>query len=102
MNPLNIQHSSDGSIKIVAIHGLGSASTAWKLLRNRFSGEVDFITVDLPGHGASSMKATSEMTPRKLAEIVKDELIHNGVEKFHLTGNGLRFRQSIPVAVRYS
>ena len=89
MNPLNITHSSDGSIKLVAIHGLGSASTVWKMLREQFSSEVDFITLDLPGHGRSAMKATREMNPAKLAVIVKEELAANGIDEFHLTGNSL-------------
>ena len=73
----------------MAIHGLGSAGTAWKLLRARFSDEIDFITLDLPGHGGSPMKATAQMNPEKLARVVREELARDGVEKFHLTGNSL-------------
>ena len=89
MNPLNITHSGDSPTKLVAIHGLGSASTAWKLLRKKLSEEVDFITLDLPGHGQSRMKASRSMTPENLALIVKGELLSHGINKFHLTGNSL-------------
>jgi pimeloyl-ACP methyl ester carboxylesterase len=89
MNRLNIRHSSHGSIKLVAIHGLGSAHTAWKLLSQQFPEEIDFITLDLPGHGISPHKASEDMTPARLAEIVRLELLDHGITEFHLTGNSL-------------
>jgi len=91
---LNIQRyasgtSSKDSIKLVAIHGLGSGSTAWNLIRPELSKHLEFITIDLPGHGQAEMKATEDMDPVRLGEIIKDELVANGIEQFHLIGNSL-------------
>lgn len=91
-NNLNIQRYGSGSIKLVAIHGLGSASTAWNLIRPKLieaNNDLEFITIDLPGHGSASMKADLEMNPVRLSEIIKDKLALVGIDKFHLIGNSL-------------
>ena len=90
---LNIQRyassSSNTAIKLVAIHGLGSGSTAWNLIQPELSKHLEFITIDLPGHGQAEMKASEDMDPVRLSEIIKDELVANGIEQFHLIGNSL-------------
>jgi len=50
-NQLNIKRYGSGSNKLVAIHGLGSASSAWDLVRPQLQEATEFITLDLPGHG---------------------------------------------------
>ncbi len=55
MNNLNIQRYGKGPIKLVAIHGLGSAGTAWDLVSPQLSERFEFITLDLPGHGNAFM-----------------------------------------------
>lgn len=89
MNNLNIQKYGNGEIKLVAIHGLGSASTAWDLVRPELSKHYELITLDLPGHGDAFMLANREMNPVRISEIIVNELKAIGIEKFHLVGNSL-------------
>lgn len=89
MNNLNIQRYGQGEIKLVAIHGLGSASTAWDLVRPELSKHYELITLDLPGHGDAFMLANREMNPIRISEIIVHELKAIGIEKFHLIGNSL-------------
>lgn len=86
---LNIQRHGDGPIKLVAIHGLGSASSAWDLVKPELSKHFEFITLDLPGHGNAFMLANREMNPVRISEIILSELKAIGIEEFHLIGNSL-------------
>lgn len=100
-NNLNIQRYGSGPTKLVAIHGLGSGSSAWKLIRPELSKHLEFITIDLPGHGDAFMKANLEMNPVRLAEIIKDELLAAGLDKFHLIGNSLGGWICLEMAAKY-
>jgi pimeloyl-ACP methyl ester carboxylesterase len=100
-NSLNIQRYGSGNLKLVAIHGLGSGSSAWNLVKPEFSKHLEFITIDLPGHGAAFMKANTDMSPARLAEIIKDELLANRIDKFHLMGNSLGGWICLEMAARY-
>ena len=101
MNQLNIQRYGNGPAKLVAIHGLGSASTAWDLVQPEFEKRYEFITLDLPGHGEAVMPATKEMNPAILAEIVVKELTANGIHEFHLIGNSLGGWTALEIAAAY-
>ena len=89
MNRLNIRSFGQGPTKLVAIHGLGSASTAWDLVQPELSKHFEFITLDLPGHGQAAMPATLDMTPATISELLISELQNYGVDEFHLIGNSL-------------
>ena len=86
---LNIKRYGDGPKKLVAIHGLGSASTAWKPLQRALNKDFELITLDLPGHGNSVSVADKKMSPEKLGDLILQALLSEGVEKFHLIGNSL-------------
>ena len=101
MNNLNIQRYGSGPIKLVAIHGLGSASSAWKLVLPEFSKRYEFITLDLPGHGDAFMLANLEMNPVRISEIIISELKAIGIEKFHLIGNSLGGWIALEMAAAY-
>jgi len=101
LNNLNIQRYGSGPIKLVAIHGLGSASSAWKLVLPEFSKRYEFITVDLPGHGDAFMLANLEMNPVRISEIIISELKAIGIEKFHLIGNSLGGWIALEMAAAY-
>ena len=101
MNNLNIQRYGSGPIKLVAIHGLGSASSAWKLVLPEFSKRYEFITLDLPGHGDAFMLANLEMNPVRISEIIFSELKAIGIEKFHLIGNSLGGWIALEMAAAY-
>lgn len=101
MSNLNLKRYGNGSEQLVAIHGLGSASTAWDLIRPELANRYEFITIDLPGHGKAAMRATLDMNPVRLAEIIKDELLSHGIDQFHLMGNSLGGWIGFEMAARY-
>jgi len=101
LNNLNIQRYGSGPIKLVAIHGLGSASSAWKLVLPEFSKRYEFITLDLPGHGDAFMMANLEMNPVRISEIIIAELKAIGIDKFHLIGNSLGGWIALEMAAAY-
>ena len=74
---------------LVMIHGMGSASSAWKQITPELAKKFRVIHMDLPGHGFSNMDSTAEMDPHSLAERVFVELNTLKIEKFHLVGNSL-------------
>ena len=89
MNSLNIKKYGHGENVLVAIHGLGSASSAWDLVRPELEKRFQFVTLDLPGHGDATMLATEDMDPEALSKILVSELEKSGITKFHLIGNSL-------------
>ena len=101
ISDFNFKRFGDGPKKLVAIHGLGSASTAWKPLHRELSKDFELITLDLPGHGNSSMKAEKNMSPEKLGDLIMDALLLEGVPKFHLLGNSLGGWITLEMASKY-
>jgi pimeloyl-ACP methyl ester carboxylesterase len=89
LNSLNIKKYGHGENILVAIHGLGSASSAWDLVRPELEKHFKFVTLDLPGHGDATMLATEDMDPQALSKILVSELEKSGITKFHLIGNSL-------------
>jgi pimeloyl-ACP methyl ester carboxylesterase len=74
---------------LVLIHGMGSASTTWRLLEKELSAKFQLITFDLPGHGKSEWQSHMAMDPHSLAEIIKENLDSLGIKEAHLAGNSL-------------
>jgi pimeloyl-ACP methyl ester carboxylesterase len=79
---------------LLFIHGMGSSSTAWKPLLNipfvqNLESSFTVITIDLPGHGQTSMSPEQEMDPVSLAQAVLETMDSEGIERFHVVGNSL-------------
>ena len=74
---------------MVLIHGMGSASSAWKLIQNQLSASFNVVKVDLPGHGKTPKDPEQKMDPESLAQAVFETLDRLGIKKFHLVGNSL-------------
>ncbi|CAB4981504.1 unannotated protein [freshwater metagenome] len=74
---------------VLLIHGMGSASTAWKLIIEPLARHFTIVTIDLPGHGQTPMDKTQPMDPQSLAQSVFDAMKDQGFEKFHVVGNSL-------------
>lgn len=74
---------------LVMIHGMGSASTAWRQITPSLARHFRVIHIDLPGHGFSALETSKGMDPHSLAERVVEELDNLKVDKFHLVGNSL-------------
>lgn len=73
---------------LLLIHGMGSASTAWRLLIPELRHHFRIITVDLPGHGKTPFNVGMPMDPISLADMVRKSVnqLSNG---YHLVGNSL-------------
>lgn len=85
-----LNHAVSGSGEpLLLIHGMGSASTAWKTIRPQLEREFTVITIDLPGHGKSPYIKGSPMDPHSLALNVLSEMNELGFTNFHLCGNSL-------------
>lgn len=85
-----LNHAVSGSGEpLLLIHGMGSASTAWKTIRPQLEREFTVITIDLPGHGKSPYIKGSPMDPHSLALNVLSEMSELGFTNFHLCGNSL-------------
>ena len=74
---------------LLLIHGMGSASTAWKPIRPMLESKFKVITVDMPGHGETPYIEGAPMDPNSLALAVLNEMSDLGIENFHLVGNSL-------------
>ncbi|MFZ9773865.1 MAG: alpha/beta fold hydrolase, partial [Candidatus Nanopelagicaceae bacterium] len=59
---------------ILLVHGMGSASTAWRLLLPELRKHFRVITVDLPGHGRTPYFKGTAMDPISLAHQIHDEM----------------------------
>ena len=87
-SPLYIEKSGAGD-PLVLIHGMGSASNAFKPIRSTLDKDFLVVTLDLPGHGKSSYQKGELMDPHSLALKVLEHLSAASIDKFHLAGNSL-------------
>ena len=84
-----IRSTSPHNPTILLIHGMGSASTAWRPIIEELGSSFTVVTVDLPGHGMTPMDNTQPMDPRALAQSVFDTMRSLGYHRFHVVGNSL-------------
>mgnify|MGYP000011381921 FL=1 len=87
-SPLYIEKSGAGD-PLVLIHGMGSASNAFKPIRSTLDKNFSVVTIDLPGHGKSPYQKGELMDPQSLALKVLEQLSIESIESFHLAGNSL-------------
>lgn len=88
MQRLNHEITGNGE-PLLLIHGMGSASSAWKPIRGQLNAKFKVITVDMPGHGETPYNQGAAMDPHSLALAVLNEMSELGFESFHLVGNSL-------------
>lgn len=87
---MKLKHSIVGTgDPLLLVHGMGSASTAWKPLIPHLKEEFTVITADLPGHGQSSFRNGQAMDPNSLGLYLFDLMTELGINQFHLAGNSL-------------
>lgn len=85
-----LNHSISGSGEpLLLIHGMGSASSAWKQVTPSLERYFKVIAIDLPGHGDTPYIKGSPMDPQSMALNVLSEMSELGFESFHLCGNSL-------------
>ena len=75
---------------LVLLHGLGSAATIFKSIIPKLSQNFRVITVDLPGHGQTSLDKAQAMDPKSLGTAVFDSVENEyGISRFHVAGCSL-------------
>jgi pimeloyl-ACP methyl ester carboxylesterase len=74
---------------LLLIHGMGSDHTAWKLITPELAKKFEVITIDLPGHGFSSLPGGMRMDAASLGQLIFDHMSRWGYEKFHVVGSSL-------------
>jgi len=83
---LSFQDSGSGET-LLLIHGMGSGSSAWKLITPTLAKSFKVVSVDLPGHGGSAYDRGQAMDPHSLAISIHEQMQKHGYEKFHVVGN---------------
>ena len=68
---------------------MGSASTAWKVIRPALEEKFQVTAIDLPGHGKSDFDPNQAMDPYSLALLITKQMDELGIEKAHIAGNSL-------------
>jgi len=81
-------NASDGPV-FVLIHGMGSASNAWKPLLPELETLGSILLIDLPGHGGNPLDPEIEMDPASLALAIAKLLKQLELPPVHLIGNSL-------------
>lgn len=74
---------------LVLIHGMGSASTAWKPIISELEKIGSVLLLDLPGHGRNPLDPKIKMDPTSLAIEIANLLNELNIDKAHLIGNSL-------------
>lgn len=91
--------SQKGGPPLLLIHGMGSASTAWKTILPSLQKLFTVVTIDLPGHGETPMDKSQLMDPQSLALAVIETMKKLGFERFHVVGNSLGGWIALEIAV---
>ncbi len=74
---------------LLLIHGMGSASTAWKTILGHLQEHFTIVMIDLPGHGKTPMDSSQLMDPQSLARAVIETMHSHDIDHFHVVGNSL-------------
>lgn len=88
LHSTTLQQESRGDV-LLLIHGMGSASTAWKPITEKLADRFTIVMVDLPGHGKTPMDESQQMDPYSLAKSVFETMESLGIQRFHIVGNSL-------------
>ena len=84
-----LKGTSAHSPLLVLVHGVGSSSATWDpVLPHLAAAGANVLTLDLPGHGASS-KDRGDYSLGALASTVRDLLDHLGQERAIIVGHSL-------------
>lgn len=84
---------------VLLLHGFTGTSATWSQLVKELEDQFQFILLDLPGHGQTTMKTprTMEMCCQDLAQLIKK--LH--LPKVHLLGYSMGGRTALSFAMLY-
>jgi pimeloyl-ACP methyl ester carboxylesterase len=87
---MKLHHTTQGNgDPLVLIHGLGSASTTWSVIRPELAKHFQTIAFDFPGHGATPFSEKVKLDPGSLARLIVQNLDELGIESAHFVGSSL-------------
>ena len=73
---------------VVFLHGFLESSSMWNYL-DFTSSPIQCITIDIPGHGDSTLPKSGTKSISNLAEIILDSLEKIGIKNFDLVGHSM-------------
>ncbi|QIK16535.1 alpha/beta fold hydrolase [Blattabacterium sp. DPU] len=90
-------------IPIVLLHGFMESIEIWNYIYNSISNKYKVISIDLPGHGKSSLKLEKDsiFTMEKIAEIVKNIVYKKNVQKAVFVGHSMGGYVALAIAEKY-
>jgi len=91
--------SGDGP-PVVFIHGFGADLNAWMFIQSALAETRRAITLDLPGHGAST-KEVGDGDPDVMVASVIDALAALAIERAHLVGHSMGGAIALSIAARH-
>ena len=86
---------------LILIHGMGSGSSAWKLVIPALQEKFRVVTFDLPGHGKSPLDPEQAMDPHSLARLITEQMDNLGIPKAHFAGNSLGGWVALEIAAAF-
>jgi len=99
---VKLSHEDTGAGEpLILIHGMGSGSSAWRLIMPALQNKFRVITFDLPGHGKSPFDAEQAMDPQSLAQLITQQMDDLGILKAHFAGNSLGGWIALEIAAIY-
>ncbi|AGW85910.1 alpha/beta fold hydrolase [Blattabacterium sp. (Nauphoeta cinerea)] len=90
-------------IPIVLLHGFMESLEIWNSIYYNISNKYKVILIDLPGHGKSilTLKKNTIFTMEKVAEIVKETLIKENIQKAIFVGHSMGGYVALAMAEKY-
>ena len=94
--------SSPDAKTVVFIHGLGSYLKFWRSQLDVFHQQgYHVIAVDLPGYGKSDKPGSFPYTMEAMADVVRELVDTQGIDKPILAGHSMGGQTSLSYAIRY-
>ena len=87
--PIKYQLKESNGPVFVLIHGMGSASNAWKPLLPELENYGSILLLDLPGHGGNPLDPEIKMDPASMANAIANLINQLDLPPVHLIGNSL-------------
>ncbi len=86
---------------LVALHGFMGQGDDWEFLVHHMRFPLNFLLIDLPGHGASRIGANESLSPDHFLHQMNILIDHLGLSEIHLLGYSLGGRLALQWALRY-
>lgn len=99
MTGLHMERSGGSGETLVLLHGFGGDGSTWNTVKAGLSGDLDVITVDLPGHGGS-LEAEGRGGAGRMAKAILAGLEAAGIERFHIAGHSMGGAVAALIAMR--